>query len=153
MNEKMTPESFLTETITIIPVSQILPLLVEIKNLVQNKSESSQEDKWYNLKALCNYHPDSPAKQTVYGWVNKGSIPVHKEGKKLRFLKSEIDEWLKRGKIKTSEDIDSEVEQYCEVQRKLGHRSSKTTKQYLGEPFDLSPDGKKKILQTKKGKL
>lgn len=133
MNENISPIR-LHETFTIIPVSQFLPLLEEIRNLILTKSESSKEDKWFNLTELCNYHPDKPSKQTVYGWVSKGCIPVHKEGKKLRFLKSEIDEWLRRGKIKTSEDFDSEVEEYFEAQKSR-------------------LEGRKKILQKKGGKL
>jgi site-specific DNA-methyltransferase (adenine-specific) len=44
---------------------------------------------------LCEYMPDRPTKATVYGWVHANKVPVHKGGKKLRFLKSEIDNWMK----------------------------------------------------------
>jgi len=47
-----------------------------------------------NMQELCEYIPDRPSRATVYGWVNTKSIPVHKGGKKLRFLKSEIDKWM-----------------------------------------------------------
>jgi excisionase family DNA binding protein len=58
-------------------------------------------DRWFDVNDLCQYHPDKPTKPTVYGWVYAGTIPVHKGGKKLRFLKSEIDNWLKQGRKKT----------------------------------------------------
>lgn len=143
MNEKMATSSFLTETITIIPVSQFLPLLEEIKSLILTKSGPSKDDTWFTLNGICNYHPDGPSKQTVYGWVSKRTIPFYKDGKNLRFLKSEIDEWLKRGKVKTSKDIENEVEQSIQLKRKnrkslelirdsLGHSSAKTTEHYLG---------------------
>ena len=32
-------------------------------------------------------------------------IPVHKDGKKLCFLRSEIDRWLSSGRIKTKDEI------------------------------------------------
>ena len=51
-------------------------------------------DRWFNLQELCDYLPDRPAKQTVYGWIGNHIIPFHKKGKKLQFLKSEIDAWL-----------------------------------------------------------
>ena len=51
-------------------------------------------DSWFNLEELCDYLPDHPAKQTVYGWVSQHIVPYHKKGKKLQFLKSEIDNWL-----------------------------------------------------------
>ena len=69
-------------------------------------------DRWFNLYEFCIYHPDKPSKATVYGWVNAGIIPVHKGGKKLRFLKSEIDTWLRQGRKKTLAETASEAETY-----------------------------------------
>ena len=91
----------------------------EIKRLLLEKSnvQSTEPDRWFNLTELCIYHPDKPQKPTVYGWVNAKSIPVHKSGKKLRFLKSEIDFWLKKGKKKTFEEIDNETEQYFKTKK------------------------------------
>lgn len=76
-------------------------------------------DTWLNLNELCQYHPDKPSKQTVYGWVHAGLIPVHKGGKRLRFLKSEIDAWLKQGRKKTVAEISAEADQYL-AQKKGG---------------------------------
>ncbi|MBL0342688.1 MAG: helix-turn-helix domain-containing protein, partial [Bacteroidetes bacterium] len=69
-------------------------------------------DRWLDLNELCIYHPDKPSKPTVYGWVNAGIIPVHKGGKKLRFLKSEIDAFLKLGRKQTLAEIASEADSY-----------------------------------------
>jgi excisionase family DNA binding protein len=87
----------------------------EIKRLLLEKSYQSQPtetDRWLDLNELCIYHPDKPSKPTVYGWVNVGTIPVHKGGKKLRFLKSEIDSWLRQGKKRTLAETASEAETY-----------------------------------------
>ncbi len=77
--------------------------------------QPTETDRWFDLNELCNYHPDKPSKPTVYGWVNAGIIPVHKGGKKLRFLKSEIDNFLKQGRKKTLAETASEAEQYCKT--------------------------------------
>jgi excisionase family DNA binding protein len=69
-------------------VNKVLSQLKELKN-------EETPDRWMDLNELCNYIPDRPSKATVYGWVNVGTIPVHKGGKKLRFLKSEIDNWMR----------------------------------------------------------
>lgn len=53
---------------------------------------------WMNLKELQEYLPDKPARMTIYAWVQQGKIPVQKGGKKLTFLRSEIDEWLLNGR-------------------------------------------------------
>jgi excisionase family DNA binding protein len=86
----------------------------EIKRMLLEKSNESQPDpdRWFDLTELCQYHPDKPTKPTVYGWVNAGIIPVHKGGKKLRFLKSEIDNWLKQGRKKTLAETASEADLY-----------------------------------------
>ena len=94
----------------------------EIKNLLLEKSneQPTEADRWFNLNELCQYHPDKPSKPTVYGWVNAGSIPVHKGGKKLRFLKSEIDNWLKQGRKKTFAETIEEAEQFLNTKKRKG---------------------------------
>jgi len=86
----------------------------EIKRLLLEKSNEppTESDRWFDLNELCNYHPDKPSKPTVYGWVNASIIPVHKGGKKLRFLKSEIDNWLRQGRKKTLAETASEADIY-----------------------------------------
>jgi hypothetical protein len=71
-----------------------------------------ESDKWFNLQELCSYLPDKPARQTVYAWVGQRLIPYHKKGKKLMFLKSEIDLWLKQGRRKTSAEIQAEAAEF-----------------------------------------
>ena len=94
----------------------------EIKRLLLEKSneQPTETDRWFDLNELCIYHPDKPSKPTVYGWVNAGIIPVHKGGKKLRFLKSEIDNWLKQGRKKTLAETASEADKYLSSKKKRG---------------------------------
>ncbi|MBR5434805.1 MAG: helix-turn-helix domain-containing protein [Bacteroidales bacterium] len=61
------------------------------KNMLQN---TLSNDKWMSINDLIEYLPDKTARATIYGWVSQGLIPYHKYGKKLTFLKSEIDNWL-----------------------------------------------------------
>ena len=93
----------------------LLDEVKELKTLIIQKNQEPQPtttDSWFDLNELCNYHPDKPRPATVYGWVNASTIPVHKGGKKLRFLKSEIDEWLKQGRKMTLAESSLKVEQY-----------------------------------------
>jgi excisionase family DNA binding protein len=93
----------------------------EIKRLLLEKSneQPTEADRWFDLNELCIYHPDKPSKPTVYGWVNAGTIPVHKGGKKLRFLKSEIDFFLKQGRKKTFLESATEADTY--IKKKGGN--------------------------------
>jgi predicted DNA-binding transcriptional regulator AlpA len=73
------------------------------------KSELPVSDRWFNLLELCDYLPDKPARQTVYGWIGQKLIPYHKKGKKLQFLKSEIDAWLIGDKHKSVAELQSDA--------------------------------------------
>jgi len=85
----------------------------EIKRLLlENSTLQPEPEQWFDLSELCQYHPDKPSKATVYTWVSMGLIPAHKGGKKLRFQKSEIDNWLKLGKKKTFVETAKEAETY-----------------------------------------
>lgn len=92
--------SFHDENLTFEQLPQAVAMLInevkEMKFLLQNSNQMKVEpdNLWYNLEELCAYLPDHPAKQTVYGWIGQHAIPYHKKGKKLQFLKSEIDNWL-----------------------------------------------------------
>lgn len=78
--------------------------------------ESSQKDKnedvRMDVKELCNYLPNHPAEQTIYGWTSKGEIPYHKVSKHLYFCKSEIDKWLEHGRHKSNDELLNEAEEY-----------------------------------------
>lgn len=103
-----------------ITITQITPLELEtliensIKRVLSNQKteQATVSDLWFDLNDLCDYHPDKPKPATVYGWVFAGKIPVNKGGKKLRFLKSEIDEWLKQGRKVTVLESSLKAEQY-----------------------------------------
>ena len=92
-------------------LSNIETLLLDIKHSKQSLIHTST-DQWFNLKELIDYLPDHPAKATVYSWVSGSLIPNHKGGKKLRFLKSEIDAWMKSGKRKTVSEFSAEADEY-----------------------------------------
>ena len=101
----------------IILLGNVLEPIVERavkKALDGQKSTPTDPERWYNLNELCEYLPDRPAAATVYGWVHNAIIPHHKSGKKLRFLKSEIDLWLKQGKKKTVSEIEAEAKNYID---------------------------------------
>jgi excisionase family DNA binding protein len=103
-------------------VAHLINKVEKIETLLVAKQPQTQDsDQWFNLDDLCKYHPDHPAKPTVYAWVGQRSIPYHKKGKKLMFLKSEIDSWLKEGRRKTATEIQTEAEDFV-INKKGGIR-------------------------------
>ena len=87
-----------------------------VREVLHEKPQTTQPTKepdiWLDIDGLCEYHPDKPKKPTVYGWVHSKSIPCHRGQKKLRFLKSEIDLWLKQGRKKTYSETALEADEY-----------------------------------------
>ena len=96
---------------------EISRLKTLITGLIHNTAEDNT-DQWMNIDQLRSYHPDRPARSTIYDWVCQNRIPVHKDGKKLRFLKSEIDQWLSGSKIKTREELDIEAYNHIKHNRR-----------------------------------
>ncbi|QIH37338.1 helix-turn-helix domain-containing protein [Flavobacterium sp. Sr18] len=47
---------------------------------------------------------------TIYTKVCKNEIPVNKQGKRLYFYRAELLDWIKSGRIKTTVEIQQEVE-------------------------------------------
>ena len=92
-------------------VAQLHRKLSHIENLLFQQSQSSKisEDRWFDLEELMAYDPEKRSKPTFYRYVQDQTIPFHKKGKKLTFLKSEIDLWLKEGRRKTIEEIETEA--------------------------------------------
>ena len=77
-----------------------------------SKLEQPDSDKWFNVQELCEFLPDKPARQTVYGWISQKLIPYHKKGKKLQFLKSEIDAWLLGDKRQSVAELQAEAAEF-----------------------------------------
>ena len=100
--------------------TQLFSKLENIEKLLTDRSTNQQPEteRWLNLAELCDYLPDKPVKPTVYGWVHKRVIPCHRRGKKLYFLKSEIDIWLKAGRKKTIAESTNEANNYINNKRR-----------------------------------
>lgn len=98
----------LKEELSAIIQKAVCDALLEQRNIMH----SIEPDQWFDLTRLCEYLPDKPAKATVYGWVSQSNIPYHKKSKKLFFLKSEIDNWLKADRQKTDNEFANEAENY-----------------------------------------
>ena len=85
---------------------------LEQKFDVLQSNNNVEADAWFSLQDLCNYLPNHPAEQTVYGWTSNRTIPYHKNGKSIIFRKSEIDNWLMQTSRKSVNDIYDEARAY-----------------------------------------
>ncbi|GAB3991881.1 hypothetical protein GCM10028807_23310 [Spirosoma daeguense] len=81
-------------------------------------STTVDTNKWFSIEELSGYLPGKPAITTLYGKVQRREIPHKKMGKRLVFLKSEIDQWLKVQHRKTKCEINLAAEQYLSSTQK-----------------------------------
>lgn len=90
-------------------IAKIREKLEAIENLLANeKTESKFKDEILNISQAAAFLNLSVP--TIYGRVCKHQIPVYKQGKRLYFYKSELEEWIKSGKKKTMEELLQEAE-------------------------------------------
>ena len=56
-----------------------------------------QVEKWVNLEDVAEHL--SISQDTVRTWIKEGKLPVYRAGKRYKFKISEVDEWVRKGKI------------------------------------------------------
>ena len=89
----------------IIPFEKIPSYLVKLRRDIKELKEMVEkqfrlhpiEEEWMDINELQAFHPNHPAKKTIYDWVTDGRIPYHKHSHRLRFRRSEIIDWLDEG--------------------------------------------------------
>lgn len=59
---------------------------------------------------------------TIYGLAQKRKIPYYKRAKRLYFRKNDLEVWINKGRVKTQDEIDTEVNTY--IVRRKGKRDS-----------------------------
>lgn len=55
------------------------------------------DEKWVNLENVAEHL--SVSHDTVHSWIRNGKLPFCRAGKRYKFKLSEIDEWVRKGKI------------------------------------------------------
>ncbi len=59
--------------------------------------DNNNTEKWVNLEDIAEHL--SVSKDTIRLWLKDGKLPIHRAGKRYKFKISEVDEWLREGKI------------------------------------------------------
>ena len=63
--------------------------------------EEMQVEKWVNLEDVAEHL--SLSQDTVRTWIKEGKLPAYKAGKRYKFKISEVEEWVRTGRIKEKE--------------------------------------------------
>lgn len=94
-------------------ISEILGRLEQLEAVVSSNSEavgSKNSVKWLSLNDLCNYLPSHPSKSTIYQKVSRREIPFNKDGSRLIFQKSKIDQWLQSNSYPSKNEIEQHID-------------------------------------------
>ena len=73
--------------------SKIDRLLAQIE-----QPETESPDRLMTPDELSKYLPETPARATIYCWVNQRLIPYEKHGNRLYFRVGDVKSWLNRGR-------------------------------------------------------
>lgn len=97
-------------------LNNIETLLLDLKHNPNKQSEITEVDKLLNIQETATFLNLSVP--TIYSKVSKGELPVMKRSKRLYFSRTELTEYLKKGRKKTNSEIQAEAELYLKTKRK-----------------------------------
>lgn len=106
-----------------VPLSKLEPIFKRWIKEVQTEIQSERVYKTEPQDELLNIQQASEllnlSVPTIYSKVSKFELPVMKRSKRLYFSKTELIEYLKAGKRKTSEEIEAEADAYLSNKKGL----------------------------------
>ncbi len=91
-------------------LSRIENKLEFILNQLSDLETKPESDEFYTVQETAQFLKLSVP--SIYGLTHKMQIPVHKRGKRLYFLKSDLVDYLKKGRQRSRDEIQEEAEQY-----------------------------------------
>lgn len=66
-----------------------------MEDIVENTDNNVE--KWVNLEDISEHL--SVSKDTIRAWMKEGKLPVYRAGKRYKFKISEVDAWVRQGRI------------------------------------------------------
>ncbi|MBQ1736223.1 MAG: helix-turn-helix domain-containing protein [Oscillospiraceae bacterium] len=64
---------------------------------LETTNTEAMPEKWVNLEDIAEHL--SVSTDTVRAWIKNGKLPYYRAGKRYKFKISEVDAWLRDGKI------------------------------------------------------
>lgn len=98
-------------------ISDVANEVIRKMELLKSNPKLPEPDRWFDLNQLVEYDPEQRTKATFYGYIHRREIPFHKRGKKLTFLQSEINDWLKQGRQQTVAEIAENTHLYLKPKK------------------------------------
>ena len=89
-------------------VSQLLEKVSHIESLLAEQKLQPAYDEPLNIIKAAKFV--DLAVPTVYSKVSRKEIPFNKQGKRLYFYKSELEEWIKKGRKQTYMELRESIQ-------------------------------------------
>jgi excisionase family DNA binding protein len=102
-------------------VTMLTKEVIELKRLLiekQGQPPTEQADQLLTIQEAAEFLKLTVP--TMYSKVSKGELPVMKRSKRLYFSRTELLDYLKAGRKKTTSEIAAEAEQYVNGKKKRG---------------------------------
>jgi excisionase family DNA binding protein len=91
-------------------LNSIEDLLQQIKAKSEKPDETPESEELLTVEEAATFLKLRP--QTLYVLMSRGELPFMKRSKRCYFLKSELLDYMKRGRRKSTSDIQKEAEDY-----------------------------------------
>lgn len=95
-------------------LNKIEGLILDIKK--QPTTQKTETDQLLTIKQASAFL--NLSKNTLYGYVQRATIPVSKKGKRLYFSKRELTDWIKEGRKKTIKELSQEADHFLTQTKK-----------------------------------
>jgi excisionase family DNA binding protein len=89
-------------------ISQLLEKVGNIENLLTGQQQDSGREELFTISQAAKFL--NLAVPTLYSKVSRKEIPVNKQGKRLYFYKSELEEWIKKGRKQTFNELRESIQ-------------------------------------------
>lgn len=90
-------------------VSYLIEKVDNLELIIKNQPKDS-EDEFLTVEEASAFLTLSLP--TVYSKVSRKELPYMKQGKRLYFLKSDLIEYIKNGRVKTVSEVEAEADQF-----------------------------------------
>ncbi|OIN58006.1 helix-turn-helix domain-containing protein [Arsenicibacter rosenii] len=99
--------------VALFALKEFVPKMDQVISLLSLVTENDKElDKHFTTEELSDYLPGKPAVSTLRNKFQRREIPGRKVGKRIVFLKSEIDQWLKGERPAMQVELQEQAEAY-----------------------------------------
>jgi excisionase family DNA binding protein len=89
-------------------ISQLLEKVGNIENLLTGQQQDAGREELFTITQAAKFL--DLVVPTLYSKVSRKEIPVNKQGKRLYFYKSELEEWIKKGRKQTFNELRESIQ-------------------------------------------